>query len=160
MAEIQDEQYSDEYLEDLDKDIVQLVRAKLGPKGIEFILKYAPDLSGQRTVLIETTARFNILKQPFSDYSEIINLAHVNQIRRLNKFFLSANLKLKEGGVFIGRGETITERKRRAYGKSFRPVTDIYYFLDFLFHRVSSKIVGLKNIYFFVTKGRRRHTRS
>lgn len=156
MEDTPENRNSEEELKGLDQNIVSLVQSKVGPKGIEFILKYAPDLAGDRTVLIDTTARFNILKQPYSDYREIINLAHVNQIRRLNKFFLAANLKLKDGGIFIGRGETIKERRRRAYKKSFRPVTDIYYFLDFLFHRVSSKIVGLKNIYFFVTKGRRR----
>jgi lipopolysaccharide/colanic/teichoic acid biosynthesis glycosyltransferase len=142
--------------QDIDQNILELVKKQVGPRAIEFILKHVPDLAGEKTVLIDTSSRFNILKQKHSDYREILNLSYVNDIRWINKFFLSVNLKMDVGSVFVGRAETITERKRRAYGKSVRPLTDIYYFLDFLFHRVSPKISGLKQIYFFMTRGRRR----
>jgi lipopolysaccharide/colanic/teichoic acid biosynthesis glycosyltransferase len=79
-----------------------------------------------------------------------------NQIRRINEFFIAANEKLALGGRFICRVETNSERKRRAYISHSGIIADVYYFLDFLFHRVMSKIWGLKKVYFFVTKGRRR----
>jgi lipopolysaccharide/colanic/teichoic acid biosynthesis glycosyltransferase len=83
-------------------------------------------------------------------------LALINEMRWINKVFLASNKKLKMGGVLIGRAETITEREKRAYSRRKRPIADIYYFLDFLFHRVSPKIGGLKRVYFFMTKGKRR----
>lgn len=156
MEETQEEQPNKTDLHGVDQHILELVKKQVGPLGIEFILKYIPDLAGDKTVLIDTSSRFNILKQRYSDYHEILNLSYVNEIRWINKFFLAVNLKMKIGGVFVGRAETITERKRRAYNKSIRPIAAAYYFLDFLFHRVSPKISGLKKIYFFVTRGRRR----
>lgn len=142
--------------ENWDTNVVKLVEKRVGPKGIEFILKYIPILSHKKTVLLDTSSRFNILKQRKSRYNQILNVGMCNEIDRINKFFLAANLKLNEGGVFVGRAETISERKRRAYKKTFRPFSDIYYFLDFLFHRVMPKINALQYFYFFVTKGRRR----
>jgi lipopolysaccharide/colanic/teichoic acid biosynthesis glycosyltransferase len=143
-------------LAEIDQNIADLVRAQVGPLGIEFLLKHVSDLADENTILIDTVSRFNILKQPKNGYDYIINLRQVNEIRWINKFFLAANGKLKMDGLFLGRAETITERKRRAYNKRPRPVADVYYFLDFVFHRVTPKIKGLKKLYFFMTKGNRR----
>lgn len=153
---IEEHTYTTEDLEDVDANIVKLVEGKVGPLGITFILKYIPDLASKKVVLLETSSRFNILKQRKSEYQGILNVGMCNEIDRVNKFFLAANVKLANGGVFIGRAETIKERKRRAYKKWFRPISDFYYFLDFLFHRVMPKIRTFQFIYFFVTKGRRR----
>ena len=140
----------------MDSNIQTLVENKVGPKGIEFVLKYVPELASKSVVLLETSSRFNILKQRKSGYRAIINVGMCNEIDRISKFFVAANLKLDTGGIFLGRAETIGERKRRAYKKYPRPVSDMYYFLDFLFHRVMPKIGWLQSIYFFVTRGRRR----
>jgi len=141
---------------DIDANIRKLVEGRVGPLGIEFILKYIPDLASKKVVLLDTSSRFNILKQRKSQYDAVLNVAMCNEIDRINKFFLAANVKLNEGGIFLSRAETITERKRRAYKKGIRPLSDVYYFLDFLFHRVTPKIKALQYLYFFVTKGRRR----
>ena len=142
--------------DDIDENIAELVRKQTGPKGIEFLLKYVPDLAADDTILIDTASQFNILKQPKKQYKHIVNLAKVNEMRWINQVFLAANKKLELGGIFIGKAETITERERRAYSRRRRPMADIYYLLDFLFHRVSPKIRGLKKGYFFMTKGKRR----
>jgi lipopolysaccharide/colanic/teichoic acid biosynthesis glycosyltransferase len=140
----------------IDANIIKLVEGKVGPLGIEFVLKYVPDLDSKKVVLLDTTSRFNIEKQRKETYKAIVNVAMCNGIDRINKFFLAANRKLGDGDIFLGRAETITERKRRAYKKWFRPVSDLYYFADFIFHRVVPKIGAFQFFYFFVTKGRRR----
>lgn len=142
--------------EDIDQNIAELVRNQTGPHGIEFFLKYVPDLSSETNILIDTASQFNILKQPKKSYRSIVNLTKVNEMRWINDLFLAANKKLEIGGLFLGRAETLVERERRAYSRRKRPLADIYYMLDFLFHRVSPKIRGLKRVYFFVTKGKRR----
>ena len=142
--------------EGVDQSIAELVRKQTGPKGIEFILKYVYDLNASDTILIDTASKFNILKQPNKTYQHIVNLSKVNKIRWINKFFLSVNFKLALNGIYVGRAETIKEREKRIYGKRKRPYADVYYFLDFIFHRVVPKLGWFKKIYFFVTKGRRR----
>lgn len=140
----------------LDKDILQLVENQIGPLGIEFVLKYVDDFSADTTVLTDTRHEFNILKNPKKRYQNIVNLAMINEVRWINKLFLACNKKLDKGGLLLGRVETITERERRAYKRRRRPIADIYYLLDFLFHRVTPKVRGLKKVYFFITKGKRR----
>lgn len=141
---------------DIDLNIEQLVEKRVGPRGIEFILKYIPDLSSKKLVLVDTSSRFNILKQRKSQYNEVVNVGLCNKIDRLNKFFLAVNLKLGPEGIFVGRAETITERRRRAYKRWIRPFADVYYFSDFILHRVMPKIRGFQWFYFFITKGKRR----
>ncbi len=146
----------DSFDEDIDQRIADLVRKETGPRGIEFFLKYVHDLSDQNTVLLYTTCKFNLLKQPRKNYRHIINLAMLNETRRINKLFIAANEKLYDQGLYLGIAETNVERKKRAYSRRKRPISDIYYLLDFLFHRVTPKIKGLKKAYFFMTKGKRR----
>ncbi len=141
---------------EIDENVAELVEKQVGPQGIEFLLKYVSDLSDAKTILIDTRHEFNILKQSGRDYKSIVNLAMINEMRWINNVFLAANKKLEIGGMFLGRAETITEREKRAYSRRKRPIADVYYFLDFLFHRVSPKIGGLKRVYFFMTKGKRR----
>ncbi|MFT5054668.1 MAG: hypothetical protein ACI97X_001698, partial [Oceanospirillaceae bacterium] len=47
--------------QDIDQNILELVKKQVGPRAIEFILKHVPDLAGEKTVLIDTSSRFNIL---------------------------------------------------------------------------------------------------
>jgi lipopolysaccharide/colanic/teichoic acid biosynthesis glycosyltransferase len=148
--------YETEINEKVDDDVVNLLKGRIGEEAVDFANKFIPDLASKKVVLLSTTSGFNILKQPKPGYKAILNIGMSNEIRRLNRFFMAANFKLIDGGIYIGIAETIDERKRRAYKKSFRPVTDIYYFLDFLFHRVMPKIGMFQSFYFFVTKGRRR----
>ncbi len=141
---------------DVDANILKLVESEVGPRGIEFITKYVPNLASKYVVLLDSSSRFNILKQRKSHYEAIVNVGMANEINRLNKYFSAANFKLHDGGYFVGRAETIGERKRRVYGKYMRPFADVYYFSDFVFHRVMPKLRAFQFVYFFVTRGRRR----
>lgn len=141
---------------EFDENIVELVAKQVGPKGIDFLLKYVGDFGATETILIDTRHEFNILKQPRKKYKHIVNLAMINEVRWINKLFLACNKKMETDGLLIGRVETNLERERRAYSRRPRPLADIYYLLDFLFHRVMPKISGFKKFYFFITKGKRR----
>lgn len=139
-----------------DQQVRNLVDDRVGSAAGEFYAKYMPVMTDPDFVLVDSSAEFNIRKQPRSDYRVIANLGMANQIRRINQFFIAANEKLELGGLFICRAETISERKRRAYANHPSIIADVYYFGDFLFHRVMPKVWGFKKLYFFVTKGRRR----
>ena len=79
------------------------------------------DLNNPRNLVMSTTTRFNILNQPDNYLSGIVNLKRVNDIRYINKFSEAVNVKLKEGGIFIGCAETKNLRKKRIL-KKFPPV--------------------------------------
>lgn len=142
--------------EEVDANIDQLVERQVGQSGTEFFRKYVPDFEDPNVIIIDTRHEFNILKHVRKDHTSIVNLAMINEMRWINKVFLAANKKLAIDGLLLGMAETIIDREKRAYKKHKRPIADVYYLLDFLFHRVSPKIGGLKRVYFFFTKGKRR----
>ncbi|MDD4383890.1 MAG: sugar transferase [Bacteroidales bacterium] len=114
------------------------------------------NLGVESTLILSTTTRFNIDNQPSHAFNTIINLKRVNDLRRINKFFESANTKLPKGGLFICRAETKNLRKERIL-KNFPPVINlIYYSFDFIVKRILPKFSLTKGLYFFLTRGENR----
>jgi len=94
-------------------------------------------------------------KEP-SSYQLFVNQHRINDFRRINRYLIKTNELLMEGGVFICRGQTITERQRR-FNEKYTPVFGPpLYFLDFLFRRAMPKIPVLQGWYFALTKGKNR----
>ncbi len=132
-----------------------LIIQEAGKEVYQFIKKYT-DLENGKALVLATTTKFNVENQPENTYKFIINLKRVNDIRRINKFFESINVKLPEGGVFIDCAETYVLRKQRIL-KKYPPVFNyIYYFFDWVFKRLFPKLVFTKKIYFATTAGRNR----
>lgn len=84
------------------------------------------------------------------------NLHKVNDFRRLNRYFIQVNENLKEGGYFVGYGETIQERHRKTFDTLPPIISHFVYGCDFLFRRAFPKIPVLKTLYFALTKGSNR----
>lgn len=121
----------------------------------DYLEKYA-DIESASTLMLSTTTRFNVLKQPDGKYDTIINLKRVNDIQFLNKFFESVNYKLPQNGKFFGVAETKNQRKKRILAK-FPPVLNwIAYFFDFILKRLFPKFKPTKSIYFLLTRGNNR----
>jgi len=85
-----------------------------------------------------------------------MNFELINNIRRLNRYFIFINKKLENGGVFIGRLESLEQRKERIISNYPVPLAKGIYLLDFVFNRVVPKLPWIKRIYFFMTKGNNR----
>ncbi|GJQ64311.1 MAG: hypothetical protein SCALA702_33640 [Melioribacteraceae bacterium] len=130
------------------------VRKYLGGETYDYISKFV-DFDDEGTKVIETSSAFNIdlINDPVAN---IVNIKRVNFIRFLNKFFEAVNKKLPHGGLFIGKGETIMERRKTIYKKFPKYLAPIFYFLDFVFHRVLPKWTPTKKLYFLLTKGNNR----
>ena len=119
-------------------------------------LEHFADLGSKHILMLSTTTRFNILKQPDDKYDSIINLKRVNDIQYLNKFFEAINHKLPDKGLYFGLGETKNQRKKRILAK-FPPVLNwIAYFFDFILKRLFPKFKPTKKIYFLLTRGNNR----
>ena len=86
----------------------------------------------------------------------IVNLAAVNNIRRINKFHEDVNKKIKNGDIYVSCGETLNQRKNRIKRKFILGFNVIFYLVDFIYKRVLPKLPGIKKIYFAITNGHNR----
>jgi len=112
------------------------------------------DKTRNQTLVVSTTTRFNIAAVPSDVFNVVINLKLANDIKRMNKFFETVNVKLPVGGLFIGCVETneiIKARVLRSYPAGINYI--IYLSFHYLFKRVFPKLPILKKIYFFLTNG-------
>jgi len=86
----------------------------------------------------------------------VVSGIRLNDIRRLNKFFLSCVDRLEVGGYFVGRYLSI-ENAEKILRRQYKEI--LYYpasALHFLWRRVFPKIPRLNALYFFLTKGKNR----
>ena len=128
--------------EQISKDFLTLKKSITEESGdrVAQWLTHQIEIANPRTLLISTETRFNLDNQPENFFSTIVNLARINNIQRINKFFESVNSKLPVGGVFIGCGETYLLRKRRIF-KKYPPLLNYFiYSIDFILNRVCPKV--------------------
>jgi lipopolysaccharide/colanic/teichoic acid biosynthesis glycosyltransferase len=125
-----------------------------GEQAYNYISQFAnPEASD--SLVVHTTNIFNIVNHD-KKASAIVNLGKVNDIRYINKFFEQVNDKLDMGGMFIGRFETFTARRRRKKINRIPFIGHLYFAFEFIFMRVFPKLPVLKKLYFFVTRGHNR----
>ncbi len=108
------------------------------------------------TKVMDTRTRFNI--HVFDDHSLtlLINLHKINDFRWLNRYFLDAYRKIYNGGYLVGHAHTIQTHRKWLYDKFPFLIARALYPLDFFIRRACPKIAGLKELYFFITRGRNR----
>ena len=90
------------------------------------------------------------------NFSSVLNLKRVNDIRYVNKFLESINEALPDSGLYIGTVETYPTRKEAILKKYPVFLNSAVYFLDYIVSRVFPKLPFIKKIYFGLTKGRGR----
>ncbi len=106
--------------------------------------------------LLSADDLFNLEILDNSSMDLILNLHKVNDIRRINRYFLSVHTKLTPGGYFMGKAYTIAnhyEDCRKNYPKG---LSTLFYTVFFVWGRVFPKLPVLKKIYFGITKGQNR----
>lgn len=99
------------------------------------------------------TNDYTYVKEPDISTYGIGNLQAINGLRRINKHFEAANATLKEGQFFITCLESQNQRMVRILQKYPKVFNQFIYVLDFIIHRVFSKIKYTKKLYFAITKG-------
>jgi hypothetical protein len=77
-------------------------------------------------------------------------------MRYINKFFEAVNLKLPNGGQYMGCAETKELRKQRILRKYPPLLNWIYYFMDFVIKRIFPKFRITRRLYFLLTRGENR----
>jgi len=106
--------------------------------------------------IIYTSDPYNIEIINDSSLFFLLNFQKVNNFRRINKFLISVNEKVKPGGYFISRFESKYQRKIRIFKKFPFEFAKFYYLIDFLYKRACPKLPVLKNIYFIISRGKNR----
>jgi lipopolysaccharide/colanic/teichoic acid biosynthesis glycosyltransferase len=87
----------------------------------------------------------------------LINDYRVNDMRRINRYFLQVHNKVMTGGYFIGRFEPVESyRQRKFFLRYPRRLAFFLYYLNCLWVRVAPKTPKLKAFYFMITRGRNR----
>lgn len=109
-----------------------------------------------RAVVLRSSDIYNVEVLPDNTLQLYMNLHEMNDIRRLNAYFIEVNKRLQQGGVFISKYEPIRHRQKRFLTRYPYIIAQIYYLMDFFWRRVTPKIPYLRKVYFALTKGRNR----
>lgn len=109
-----------------------------------------------KSLVIRSADPYNIEVLPHNSFDLLINLHEMNDIRRLNQYFIDVNKRLVSGGVFVSVFEPVRFRHKRFHDKYPFFIAKFLYFLDFIWRRAIPKLPVLKKIYFSLTKGRDR----
>lgn len=139
----------------ISEEIRNLIAAEIGTDGYNKLQFYFT-AHVSPMLLVSTNTRFNVLSQPLDEYGTIVNLKQINDIRYINKFFEAVNKKLKFRGIFIGRAEVYSTRKKRILSYYFPGINYLVYTFDFIINRLFPKLPFTKQVYFFFTKGHER----
>lgn len=142
----------DKYLAD-NPDLFSFVNDAHLKEGLHLSLDKIPR---NQSSILDTHTLFNIENIDSESLTFFLNLHKINDIRRINKYFLAINANLKFGGYFVGCGETIRSHHEKFYSKYPNIIAFIFYYTDFIFKRIIPKLPIFKEIYFAVTKGENR----
>lgn len=112
------------------------------------------DILGSSFMFAGSTFNIEILEDGSLGF--FFNFERVNNFRRVNQVLISTNGKLKDGGVLVGCFESLDQRKTRIFSKFPRWFARIFYVIDFLYKRIMPKLPILKNIYFWISRGKKR----
>ncbi len=80
----------------------------------------------------------------------------LNHIRYINSFLRRQNHLLELGGNFVCFFQTSLNHKATIYKKYPVIIREVLYFFNMIWHRICPKLPGIRNMYFFVTKGEHR----
>ncbi len=110
----------------------------------------------RRAEIISSGNPYNIEVLPENEFTFIMNLHEINDFRRINRYLISLNSKLKPGGVFVSRFIPLENRIKVFRAEYPRFIADIFYAFDFIWKRVFPKLPFFQKIYFGITRGRNR----
>lgn len=107
----------------------------------------------QNSYVYSSSDPYNVEICPEKSLSFFMNLHEINDIRRINRYFILVNKSLKLGGVFVGKFQTLATRRKIIYSRYPRYLAYIVYFLDFIWKRFFPKMPFLQKFYFAISKG-------
>jgi lipopolysaccharide/colanic/teichoic acid biosynthesis glycosyltransferase len=114
------------------------------------------NLKGGNTMVYISTDSENLQMTPNYQYSTIIQLERLNNLRGINRTLSIVNEKLPDNGVFVCCFETKSTYKKRILNKYPKRLNYIIYSFDYLFRRILPKIVLTRKLFFLLSSGKNR----
>ncbi|MBD3223828.1 MAG: hypothetical protein GF313_03815 [Caldithrix sp.] len=148
-------------IDQIEEPATQLLKDSLqswGNQPFNFITKHIDTdrIEKDETRIVNTRTRFNIRVFDNHSLTLLVNMHKVNDFRWINRYFLEAHRKIYNGGFLVGYAHTIHTHRKWMYEKFPFLIAHFLYPFDFIFRRVFPKLPVLKQIYFFLTRGRNR----
>lgn len=140
----------------LDEESYKQLRLTIRLHSTDKVLKFLErhiDLSNGNTLVFVTNDVANLQMNPNYQYSSIIQLERLNNMRNINRKFAVINEKLPDNGIFVCCFESKSTRKKRIIGSMPKGINYIRYFFDFLFKRVMPKVFITRKLYYLITGG-------
>ncbi len=106
--------------------------------------------------IIHSANPYNVEVLPEEHFSLFVNLHEINDLRRINRYFIEVHKRLKWDGVYVGKFESYLKRHERIFKKYPYYLAVIVYCFDFIWKRIFPKMPIFKKIYFAFTKGKSR----
>jgi hypothetical protein len=113
-------------------------------------------ISKDNTKILSSEQILNVNTIDDRSLSLFINLHQLNDIRRLNEYFLELHRKLRNGGYFVGMAKTLQAYRRYVLKNYSKFTAELMYALHLIFFRIVPKLPLTREIYFAITKGRNR----
>lgn len=114
------------------------------------------EIESDKAVVIRSRDIYNVETLSEQSTSLFINLHELNDIRRLNAYFIEVNRKLCKGSIFVGKFEPVRNRHLRFLKKYPYIIAQLFYLLDFVWRRVVPKLPVIQKFYFGITQGKDR----
>ncbi len=134
---------------------IEKVREILGNEELRYISSYI-DMNLESTKILMPTSQLLVYNLWPFNYSNLVTIGRINDIRYLSKFFKSVNNVIPAGGMYAGFAETDKQRAIRILNKYPKVFSYPYYTLDFILKRIFPKWKFTKKIYFYLTHGKNR----
>jgi lipopolysaccharide/colanic/teichoic acid biosynthesis glycosyltransferase len=131
------------------------IRSHSSEKVLHFLEK-SVDLWSGNTFVYVLNQLDNLKMLPKYQYSTIIQLEKLNNMREINKKLTVINEKLADNGIFMCCFESKSTRKDRILRKNIPGINYFLYFFDYLFKRLMPKFLITKRLYYFLTNGKNR----
>jgi len=129
--------------------------SQLEPQVHDYISQHI-SLDNSATALISSCQNSSLLPINKNNVRSIVNVRQINDVRFINKYLIKVNETLPDAGIYIGCVETTTNKKERLFNAKRGLVYQMVWIYCFFIHRVWPKVPKLRNVYFFLTKGKYR----
>ena len=133
----------------------EILNRFLNPKLKIYLSKFF-DFSYTSNIILDSSKHLSSINLDKNNLISIINFQIINDIRFINKYFEEVNRKLKDSGLFYGRLEIYSTRRKLIFRKHPRFISYVIYFFDFLIYRLIPKLPILKNFYYLFSSGKGR----
>ena len=153
VGEVDTDELHQDVVDEVSDELIAALKKECGDEVANGILNIARNKLNGRARIVSTTTSFNIASLPERDYSYIINLQKINNIKDLNRFLDTVNGKIGTGGYYMCCVETKDLRKKRILKKFPPGINYLFYTFDFIVKRVFPKLRITRWLYLLLTSG-------